>query len=125
MSTSLVLVCYNTSYLGAAVVPQKGVHPFAVKTVMSFIDETGYSRMMWQTDGEPAIVALMRAVRRELGKGEREPVEVQPQMAMRQSPKSSHQSNGVVEAAVKTLEGLVRTFCRALELNMNVQNRST
>ena len=121
MSTSLVLVCYNTSYLGAAVVPQKGVHPFAVKTVMSFIDETGYSRMMWQTDGEPAIVALMRAVRRELGKGEREPVEVQPQMAMRQSPKSSHQSNGVVEAAVKTLEGLVRTFCRALELNMNVK----
>ena len=69
-STCLAMVCHNTSYLGAALVPQKGVHPHAVRAVQKFMDELGYVRVMWQTDGEPSIVALIRSVRRELGKSD-------------------------------------------------------
>ena len=61
---------------------------------------------MLKADNEPAIQALVDAVR--IKRGERTKVE--------KSPKYSHQSNGAVENAVRRIESLTRTcVCVARE----------
>ena len=62
VATSLVIRDSLSSYCGASLVRTKGPVPYAVAFLSSYMDEVGYPRIQLQTDGEPAIVALARAL---------------------------------------------------------------
>ena len=42
---------------GASVVKQKGTDPHSVSFLAGFVKELGYKRVIFQSDGEPAIVS--------------------------------------------------------------------
>ena len=107
MATSLIIRDSVSSYCGASLVRTKGPVPYAVAFLSSYMDELGYPRVQLQTDGEPAIVDLAKALIKEKSKDAKD---IQTQIALRQSPPGSHASNGMAEAAVKNIEGLVRTL---------------
>ncbi len=52
-------------FLRTKVVPSKGVHVYTVEVVRRFVEQLGYDRLRLKSDGEPAILALREAVRRE------------------------------------------------------------
>ena len=107
VATSLVIRDSLSSYCGASLVRTKGPVPYAVAFLSTYMDEIGYPRIQLQTDGEPAIVALARALIKDKSKDVKD---IQTQISLRQSPPGSHASNGIAEAAVKNIEGLVRTM---------------
>ena len=85
---------------------RKGPEPHAIDCVLAYLDSWGLREVLLKADNEPAIQALVDAVR--VRRGERTMVE--------KSPKYSHQSNGLVENAVRRIEGLSRTYvCVARE----------
>ena len=68
MATSLIIRDSVSSYCGASLVRTKGPVPGAVAFLAAYLDELGYPRVQLQTDGEPAIVALAKAVIKEKSK---------------------------------------------------------
>ena len=74
----------------------------------------GLREVLLKADNEPAIQALVDAVR---GRpGERTMVE--------KSPKYSHQSNGAVENAVRIMEGLTRTDVCVLQRSLATKSKA-
>ena len=53
----------GTGMIFAHVVPQKGVQPFAVKTLAGAIAQLGHQEIVLKSDGEPAITALKEAAK--------------------------------------------------------------
>ena len=99
----------------ASVVPVKGtLGQFAVMKVLGFIRECGASEaeIILKTDQEPAIDALMADVVKTRGA---------TITVLEKSPVGSSGSNGVVERAVQTVEGLMRTLKSACEERMNIK----
>jgi len=78
----------------AQLVPEKGVHSYAVKRLSQEIKRMGYTKIILKSDQEPAIVALKNAVRN-LKESEIIPEE---------SPAYEHQSNGTIESAINRIE---------------------
>ena len=70
-------------------------------------DERDYGRLIFNSDQEPSIQDLKKKVVAELGGSD--------DVIMEDSPVNEHQSNGVVERAVQTVGGMVRTHKLALE----------
>ena len=66
----------------------------------------GYKKLGLRSDNEPAIKALREAVIRRVGAIKGEGVQVIPE----ESPVGESQSNGDVEAAVKQVQGQIRTL---------------
>ena len=67
----IVAVDEKSGTLLAHVLLQKGVEPFAVKTLVSdFRDILGYTKFIIKTDQEPAILALKNAVAKEMTSGQ-------------------------------------------------------
>ena len=95
----------GTGMLFAHVVPQKGVQPYAVKTLAGAIAQLGHQEIVLKSDGEPAIVALKEAAKRE--RNERIVIEA--------SPVKESRSNGAIESAVQQVQGQFRTMKDALE----------
>ena len=56
----------KTGWIGAWVVPEKGEHWYAVKSLSGNLEELGYQRVVVRNDQEPAIVKLKATVKREL-----------------------------------------------------------
>ena len=54
----------GTGMIFAYVVPQKGVQPYAVKTLAGIVAQLGHQEVILRSDGEPAIVALKEAVKK-------------------------------------------------------------
>ena len=82
---------------------------------MAFLRECGceLTKLIVKTDQEPAIFALVEdLVKQRIDKGASETI---PE----NSPVYSHQSNGVAEMAVQSVEGMVRTMRSALEDMIN------
>ena len=78
---------------------------YAVASFASWIRELGHHRLILQTDGEPALMALSHAVRdRVIADGRAQQVTCQV------SPVGSHQSNGGAERAVQTVRGIARVY---------------
>ncbi len=71
----------------------------------------GYTRTILQTDGENPIIALAKALVKDRS---RDAKDILTQISIRQSPTGSHAPNGLAEAAVKNVEGLVRTMTAEL-----------
>ena len=58
----------STVWMGAWVVPEKGEHLYAVKMLVTFIDELGYKKIILKSDQEAAILNL-KTVKREMNQG--------------------------------------------------------
>ena len=89
----------------AQVVPEKGIHSYAVKRLSQEIRRMGYQKIVLKSDQEPAIMALKGAVRN------LQELEIIPE----ESPAYEHQSNGTVESAINRIGKQVRTMRSALE----------
>ena len=87
------------------VVPQKGVQPYAVKTLAGIVAQLGHQELILRSDWEAAIAALKEAVRRE--RAER--------IVLESSPVKESRSNGAAEAAVQQVQGQIRVMKDALE----------
>ena len=101
----LVMKDKRTKVLWARVVPAKGVNAHAVKQLAKQITLLGHKRILFKSDGEPAIKALKEAVKNELS------VDVAPE----ESPVGDHAGNGDAESAVRQVQGQIRTMKDALE----------
>ena len=75
----------------ARVVPQKGVHPYAVKNTAADIALLGHPEIVFKSDAEPSIVALKEAVK----------MERHERIVMENSPVHESKSNGVIENTVQ------------------------
>ena len=87
-------------------------------SICSWIRELGYSRLELRSDGEPAILDLMTAVKTRLKRN----VDYGKVLAQA-SPRESHQSNGGVERAIQTLRGIARVYMHYLEKKSNSKLR--
>ncbi|CAK0861016.1 unnamed protein product, partial [Prorocentrum cordatum] len=90
-------------------IPGKKVTNFMIKIQMSFTLHLGYRRLIFQSDGGPAIVALKTAVAVATPT-----VEFLP----RESPAGEHQSNGGIEVTVREVKRQVRATRYALEAKL-------
>jgi len=107
--TVLVLRDRDTKMMLATVVPRKGTKgEFAARRSAAFCAEIGYTgaSLIVKSDQEPAITALVNdiAMRRTPAK-----------TIIEQSPVGSSQSNGIVERAIQSYEGMVRVIKGGLE----------
>ena len=96
-------------------VPHKGVdHPqshLTLKKVCQDLDNLGYKRVIFRSDGEPAIRAFLAAVKLAWDG------EVVPEAS---SPGES-QSHGAAEKAVQVVKGVYRTVLFSLEANLKTE----
>ena len=95
----------RTKMIMAGVVPSKELDSYAVETVKRMVERLGYKKVIMKSDNEPAIPALKEAVRRESD------VEI----VMEEVPVADHQAKGLVENAVKNVQGQFRVIKDALE----------
>lgn len=111
---SPVLVRWDRKSRGLAgyVLPSKGVDFEAADLVVNYlvkdVEALGYKRVCFRSDNEPALLALLRAVRQRLT------CEVVLESASEGDPRS----NGAAEMGVRLLKGLVRTLKDALEARL-------
>ena len=93
-------------------VPHKGVdYPeirLVIEAVCKNLDNLGYKRVAFRSDGEPAILAFLGAIKRAWDG------EVVPE----QSPPGESQSNGAAEKAVQTSKAILRSVKFGLESNL-------
>ena len=85
--------------VGACQVLRKGPEPHATDCVLAYLDTWGLGEVLLKAVSEPAIQALVDAVR--ITRDERTMVG--------KSPKYTHQSSGAVENAVRRIDSLTRT----------------
>ena len=98
----------------STVVPSKSVDDFITKRTVAFLRECGsdMSKITIKTDQEPAILAIAEdVIRMRAANGSDETIS-------ENSPTYSHQSNGIVERGVQSVEGMIRTLRSALEERM-------
>ena len=103
----VLVVCDRRSkYITSTVVPKKGPHPYAVKSLGRDIrDIMGYQRLIIKDDQEPAILALRQEVKKEC----------QLEILNEESPVADSQGNGEVENAVQRSVSHTRTVKCCLE----------
>ena len=99
----------------AHVVPQKGLDAdgYAVARIVEDIKWLGYTKLLVKSDNEPAIVALCNEALRRLR------IEGIAQASREAPPAYDSSSNGAVEAAVKAVQGLLRTVKLGFERKAN------
>ena len=85
-------------------VPQKGENAYAVDRVCKFLDSLGYKRIRARCDQEASIRALRSAIK-DCWSGELVPDD---------SPVGEHQSNGSVEAGIRTAQAQIRALKNAV-----------
>ena len=95
----------RTKMITARVVPSKGLDSYAVQSVKRMIERLGYKKIIMKSDNEPAILALKEAVRRE----------TDVEIVTEEVPVADHQANGMVENAIKNVQGQYRVIKDALE----------
>jgi len=107
--TVMVLRDRDTKMLMATVVPRKGATgEFAARRAAAFCTEIGYggTGVIMKSDQEPALKALVEDISRR-----RSPAKT----ILEHSPVGSSQSNGIVERAIQSYEGMLRTIKGGLE----------
>jgi len=92
----------------------KGGAPEGVRRLGEEVEKLGRQRLVLKSDQEPAIKALLQSVKREKHQD----------IAFEHSPVAEHQSNGVAERTVKTVQGQVRTMKMALEARISEKKSS-
>ena len=90
----------------------KGVTKYGVDFIVGFVRDLGWKRLIFRSDGEPAIVALQRKAIEALAG-----VEVIP----RHCPEDDHAANGAAEAAVREMKRVIRAVKQATEEKFGVR----
>ena len=106
-----------TKAVMACVAPRKSSGQWLVGRVMAFLREVGceVEKMTMKTDNEPALVKVVEEVGRlRAAKGGRG-------MVVEHSPVHSSKSNGFIERAVQSVQGLIRTWRSAVEEKWGVK----
>ena len=109
VSKDLIHKSCGTGMISARVVPQKGLHAYAVKQLSQDLENLGHSSLIFKSDGEPSIVALKTAVKNE--RSER--------IVLETSPVKESKSNGAIENAIQQVQGQVRAVKDCLEGRLN------
>ena len=117
--TLVILVAKErtTKAVMGCVVPRKSEGEWLAKRVMAFMREFGceLEQVTMKTDNEPALVAVaenvgrLRAAKGGVG------------MVVEHSPVHSSKSNGIVERAVQSVQGVIRTMRSAVEEKWGVK----
>ena len=89
----------------AHAVPHKGRYSYAIERLRRDLDLLGHNRLVLRSDPENAVKALKAAVKEVSGLD----------IVNEEGPVGAHQANGLVEAAVKQVQGQVRALKDALE----------
>ena len=90
-------------------VPSKGiVHPYSGRVVLGDLEKIGYRRVVFKSDGEESLKALRQQVK-DGWKGEIVP---------ENNPSGQSKSNGEVERAVRSAQGLSRTLKQHVEIGI-------
>ena len=100
----------------SSVVPSKESSEFIAKRTVAFLRECGcdMAKITIKTDQEPAILRVAEdIVKLRAANGADETIS-------ENSPAYAHQSNGVVERGLQSVEGMVRTLRSALEERIGV-----
>ncbi len=105
-AATIVIQDSVSGYIAAAAVPHKGPHVYSLAFLKSYLDDVGYPRDILQSDGEPSVISLGRALVKERSKGSKD---IQTQIAVRQSPPGDHTGKGLAEPAVIRNEGMKHT----------------
>ena len=101
----LIVKDRKSGFIMADVVPEKGENDYAIKRLSNNLGILGHQEMIIKSDGEPAIVALKKAVKRE-----------RPENIMfEESPVGESRSNGETERAVQEAQGKIRSVKLGLE----------
>ena len=117
--TILVVRERRTRMTMSSVTPTKGDNEFLAKRLMAFLREIGADKgdIVVKTDQEPAMLALLNELARHraaAGGG---------RVVPEHSPVGDSQSNGVVERAIKSVEGQIRVAKSALEGRTQARSR--
>ncbi len=92
----------------ATVVKNKGVtDDWAVDQVVNFINFLAYNRVVLKSDQEPSIAELKTAIKRKF----------EGEAAMEESPVKDSRSNGMIEGAIREVQGMTRTLKDQIEHN--------
>ena len=116
--TVLVARIYPSRAMLATVVDAKGPEPNAVARLARFLRDTGYSKIIYRSDQEKAIVKLFEET---FKASSREGMLHNPQltqMVPEASAVGESQSNGRAENAVQKFEDLLRCYKSALETHL-------
>ena len=100
-------------------VPQKGLDndDWSLNECLRFLEFLGYTNVVLKSDQEKALSALMRKIRTHRGD--------QTQTMQENSPVGDSKSNGLVERAIQTVQGQIRTLRSALEARLGVKIKPT
>ena len=90
--------------------------PYIVSSILSWLSELGHSKVIVQSDGEPASEFVMRMVQSKGAMMENPPCEIIQQ----QSQQYSHQSNGGAERMVQTIRNQIRAYKIQIEKNSGI-----
>ena len=107
----MVTKALASGWLSANVAPKNGHVPEGVRGLGEEIDKLGYNRLTLKFNQEPAIGSLVSAVIRERHQDS----------SVGESPVGEHQSNEVVERAVKSIQGQARILKLALEARVRAR----
>ena len=112
--TTLVAKDSQSKCMFGIAVPKKGVNDveYATRMLIRALNFLGYPRVIMKSDQEAASVKVLEHVRDHKGSDVL-------QLGIEHSPAHDHQSNGLVERAVQTLEGHIRSMILALEHNID------
>ena len=113
----LMVRCSATKCIFAHIVPHKGVDEAntVADMVLNDVEWLGHSRLIFKSDGEPAIQALVQRVV-ELAKVE---IQTLDQVGKEKSAAHDSQSNGSTEVGIQQVRGLYRTLRLCLEERLN------
>ena len=91
----------ENKWVSAIVVQKKGVNAYAVKAIGKEVGNSGFNRIIMKSDQQPAIRALLEAVKNE--RAEEIDIEEKIEMVPEKSPVAESTANGEVEGHVQTV----------------------
>ena len=101
---------------GSAVLIKGREDPYIVSSILSWLSELGHSKVIIQSDGEPASEIVMRMVQSKGAMMEHPPCEIIQQ----QSQRYSHQSNGGAQRMVQTIRNQIKAYKIQIEKNSGI-----
>ena len=102
---SLNAVDVGSESLSATLCPTKAFSEYLVESILTFVEALGHNAVMLQSDQEPVLVQLLKAVQSRRAK----------RTLVRHGPRGSHQSQGKIENANRVINGVCRAMWLSLE----------
>ena len=108
----IVLKCSKTQSYACTLLESKGVTKYGIDFIVGFVRDLGWKRLIFRSDGEPAMVALQRKVIEALAGIE---------VIVRHCPEDDHAANGAAESAVREMKRMIRAVKQSTEEKFGVR----